>query len=350
MVVTLNDIARKSGVSVSTVSRVLNNQSIKYRISQKTAARVQKAARDLNYQPNHLARGLRLKKTHTIGLVVPDIANPFFSYVTRMIQKYAYDYGYSLIVCNTDENIDTEIEQITLLRGKGVDGYIIMPVGVEKDHIVELINQNKPVVLLDRCFDDLETNSVIVDNYTGAYQATEFMIGLGHTKIAIIQGLLNTSTNTERLRGYTHALKDHDITVCDQYIVGNDFRKDNGYIETKFLLGSEDLPTAIFTMSDLITLGCFEAIYEHQLEIPNDISVLSFDDIDFADFLKAPLTAVRQPKELMGQVAVKMLIEDIRQKGRGKKQKVVLKTDLIIRKSVRQIRRDRKPEEAALLT
>jgi LacI family transcriptional regulator len=338
MLITLNDIARKAGVSVSTVSRVLNRKSQKNRISPATAKLVLEAAKELDYRPNQLARGLRLKKTHTIGLVVPDISNPFFAHVTRMIQKNAYEYGYSMIVCNTDEDINTEIEQIYLLRGKGVDGYIIMPVGVENDHIVELIEFDKPLVLLDRCFDKLETNSVIVDNYTGSYNATKYLIDKGHTRIAIIQGLINTSTNSDRVMGYKKALKDHGIAVDKKLIVGNDFRKENGYIETKLLLASPNPPTAIFTMSDLITLGALQAIKESDFKIPDNVSVISYDDIDFAPFFESPLTAVRQPKETMGKVAVKLLIEDIKLKGKSTKQKIVLKPELVIRESVKNLK------------
>ncbi len=337
MSVTLNDIAEKAGVSVSTVSRVLNSKSRSFRISPKTEQLVMDAAKELNYVPNQLARGLRLKKTLTIGLVVPDISNPFFAHVTRVIQKYAYESGYSLIVCNTDENLETEIEQINLLRSKGVDGFIIMPVGVEPGHLLELQKLNIPLVLLDRCFEEMSANSVVTDNFAGTYEATNYLIKEGHERIAIIQGLNNTSTNSERVKGYMSALTDHDIPVDRALIVGNDFRKDNGYIETKLLLNLDNPPTVVFTMSDLITLGAMEAIIENKLDIPDDVSLVSFDDMDFAPFLKAPLTAVRQPKELMGQVAVKLLIDDIRSKGKNARQKVVLKPEFIIRASVKKL-------------
>lgn len=338
MLVTLKDIAREAGVSVSTVSRVLNKKSKTARISPETEALIMKAAKKLKYNPNQLARSLRLKKTHTIGLVVPDISNPFFAFVTRVIQKHAYDAGYSLVVCNTDEDLNTETEQVLLLRGKGVDGFIIMPVGLDQNHIRELLEYNKPLVLLDRCFDSIDANSVGVDNYTGAFMGTEHLIKNGHEEIAIIQGLPNTSTNSSRVRGYRDALLRYDIPVRDENIVGNDFRKDNGYIETKLLLGRHKPPTALFTMSDLITLGALEAIYESGLSIPEDISIISFDEVDFAPFLKAPLTVVRQPRELLGQAAVKLLIDDIRFKGDKPKQKVELKTELIVRESVRDLK------------
>lgn len=338
MSTTLNDIAKKAGVSVSTVSRIINDKSEIYRISQKTKELVLNTAKELSYRPNHLARSLRLKKTHIVGLCVPNIANPFFAYVTREIQMSAYQSGYSLIVCNTDEDLGKEIEQIELLRSKGVDGFIIMPVGTEFDHIVQLMNENISLVLLDRCIEQLETSSVVLDNQSGAFQAIEHLIQNGHRRIAIIQGNPNTYTSNTRLEGYKAALSQYGIPLNEHLIVGTDFRKENGYIETKFLLNLDNPPTAIFATSDLITVGSLQAIFEENLNIPEDISIVSFDDVDFAPYLVAPLTAVHQPKRLMGEMAVKLLIEDIQTKGETGKKRIVLKPRLIVRKSVRNVR------------
>jgi LacI family transcriptional regulator len=334
MAKTIKDIAARAGVSTSTVSRVLNAKAKKYRIGQDTEKRILQVAKEMKYRPNHLARSLRLKKTHTVGLIVPDIANPFFAYVTRMIQKSAYELGYSLIVCNTDENLDTEIEQIDLLQSKGVDGFIIMPVGVQFDHLQQLLNEKIPLVLLDRCFDELNTHSVLVDNYMGACKAVEYLIHCGHQRIAIIQGLTNTYTNSARVKGYRESLVKSHIAINQDYIVGNDFRKENGYIETKCLLNLENRPTALFTTSDMITLGALQAMLEEKVRIPEDVSIVSFDDVDFAPYLVAPLTAVSQPKELMGEIAVKLLIDDIKSKSQNDKKRIILEPKLIIRKSV----------------
>jgi len=339
MATTVKDIALKSGVSASTVSRVLNNKADKFRISKKTEKLVLQTAEELNYRPNFLARSLRLKKTKTIGLIIPDISNPFFAHVTRMIQLAIYKSGYSLIVCNTDENIETEIEEIELLRSKGVDGFIILPVGTNYNHIEKLLQDKVPMVLLDRCFEQLETNAVVVDNFLGAYKAVQHIVENGHKRIAIIQGLPDTYTNTERLKGYRKALRDNGIRIDEKLIVGNDFRKENGYIETKFLLNIENPPTAIFTTSDLITLGALKAIFEEDAIIPEDISLVAFDEIEFAPFLVTPLTVVSQPKDLMGEIAVKILIDDIQGKTEIDKQRIVLKPKLIIRKSVATLNR-----------
>jgi LacI family transcriptional regulator len=333
MAATLTDIADAIGVSVSTVSRVLNDKAAEYRISTETEELVLRMASKLNYRPNHLARGLRLKHTNTLGLLAPDISNPFFAHVIKRIQKVAHDQGYSLIVCNTDETLDLEREQVHLLYRKRVDGIIAMPVGLDSTHFEELVEKDVPIVMLDRCFDDMAVNTVVVDNYRGAYDAVAHLVDMGHGRIAFVQGLPGTYTNTERLRGYRDALHDHGVEVDESLIVGGDFRQENGFIETKLLMNRADRPTAIFATSDLITLGALQTIADEGLSIPEDVSLLTFDDFDFAPFLRCPLTAVRQPKEMMGEMAVKLLIEDLRS-GTQSAKRIVLKPKLIRRDSV----------------
>lgn len=335
MAVTLNDVAEQAGVSVSTVSRVLNRKATKYRISADTEAVILQAAEELGYKANHLARGLRLKKTHTIGLIAPDISNPFFAYVIKQVQHIAHGLGYSLVVCNTDENLEMEVEQVNLLYRKRVDGLIAMPVGQQYDHFEEWMGRDVPLVMLDRCFDALSVDSVVVDNYRGAYQATEHLISFGHERIALVQGLPGTYTNTARLQGYRDALSAHGVEVDEALVVGGDFRRERGYIETKLLLGLDPAPTAIFATGDLITLGALQAIYEEGLSIPDDVSLLSFDDFDFASFLRCPLTTVQQPKEAMGEMAVKLLVERL-DNGEKERRRIVLQPKLIVRESVAQ--------------
>lgn len=333
MAVTLNDIAELSGVSVSTVSRVLNNKAAEYRISADTEEVILEAAEKLKYRPNQIARGLRLKRTNTLGVIAPDVSNPFFAYIIKRVQNIAHNLGYSILVCNTDENLDQEIEHANMLYRNRVDGLIAMPVGQDFRHYAEWLDKGRPVVLLDRCYDGIDTNKVMVDNYSGSYEAVAHILGFGHRRVAFIQGLPGTYTNTERLRGYRQALRDHGAELDDALVVGGDFREENGYLETKLLMTMKDRPTAIFATSDLITLGALKAIYEEGLNIPDDVSLVMFDDFDFAPYLKCPITAVRQPKELMGEMAVKLLVDELKGESTGGK-RVVLKTSLVIRNSV----------------
>lgn len=333
MAATLNDIADQAGVSVSTVSRVLNDKASEYRISPETTALILRIAEELRYRPNQVAQGLRLKTTHTLGLIAPDVSNPFFASIIKRVQNVAHDLGYSLVVCNTDENMELEVEHINLLYSKRVDGLIAMPVGQDAQHYREWLEKGIPLVLLDRCFDDLQVPSVVVDNYAGAYEAVSYLLAAGHRRIAFIQGLPGTYTNTERLRGYKTALHDYGVDVDNRFIVGGDFRQENGYIETKLLLTMDQRPTAIFATGDLITLGALQAIYEEGYEIPSDISLLTFDDFDFAPYLRCPLTAVQQPKEMMGEMAVKLLVDHLKNVASDVK-RVVLKPKLVVRRSV----------------
>lgn len=334
MAVTLKDVANRSGLSISIVSRVLNKKTATYRISSESEQLVLKTAKELNYRPNQLAVGLRLKKTHTIGLIAPDLSNPFFAAIVKSAQVVAHKLGFSLVVCDTDEDVKMEVEHVNLLHSKGVDGLILLPVGQESGHLHFLENQSFPFVLVDRVFPGLNANSVTIDNYNGALQAVEYLIGFGHRQIAIVQGLPNTHTNNERLRGYRDALSRHGIAVDDSLIVGSDFRKRNGYVETKFLLGRHQKPTAIFTTSDLITLGALEAIAEEGLNVPGDVSVIAFDDIESAEFFRCPVTVVSQPRERIGEVAVKLLTEQIHSPRKLDPRQLVLKPDLIVRDSV----------------
>jgi LacI family transcriptional regulator len=337
MAVTLNDIATKAGLSISTVSRVLNKKSARSRISRGTEKLVLKTAKELNYRPNQLARGLRLKRTHTLGLVVPDISNPFFAYITKSIQNVSHRLGYSLVVCDTDENLPLEIEHTNLLASKGVDGLIVLPVGQKYAHLEALLRNGTPLVVVDRSFDSLETSTVIIDNYGGAFEATEFLIRNGHKRMAIIQGLPDTFTSRGRLQGFLDAHEKHSLHVDPHLVVGRDFRKETGYIETKFLLSLEHRPTAIFTTSDLITLGALEAIIEEGIEVPRDLSIMAFDDLESVAYFRCPITAVAQPKENMGEIAVKLLLDQIRHPDRSEPKRIVLKPKLIVRESVGQI-------------
>jgi LacI family transcriptional regulator len=334
---TLNDIAKESGLSVSTVSRVLNKKTDRYRISKETERIVLKTAKDLSYRPNQLARGLRLKKTHTIGLIAPDLSNPFFAQIVKTIQSEAHKLGYSLVVCDSDEDLELEVEHSGLLLSKGVDGLIVMPVGREHGHLESILENGTPMVVLDRAFEELKTNTVVIDNYGGSLEAVNLLIENGHTHIAIIQGLPDTLTSRARLQGYLDALKNHSIPLDVSLIVGKDFRKENGYIETKFLLKNEKPPTALFTTSDLITLGALQAVAEEGLEIPRDISIVAFDDLEGVDYFRCPITAVSQPRETMGQMAVKLLAAELRDPGAKEVRTIVLKATLIRRHSVGRV-------------
>lgn len=335
---TLKDIAKKTGFSVSTVSRVLHDNSKKYKISEETQIIVKQAAKDYGYRINTLARGLRLQKTNEIGVIVPDIANPFFSAVIKSLAGELRKGGYNFIVYDTDEDISIEKAAIKSLLEKRVDGLIIASVGQEFSHIQKIRDSKIPLVMIDRCFDALDVDSVSVDNVKGAMFAVNHLIKEGHTRIAFIQGLPGTYANETRRLGYKQALQDADIKIDERLIVGDDFRSLNGYLETKHLLKLTSPPTAIFTAGDLIALGALEACRENGIKIPTDLSLVTFDDPVFTSYLSPALTAIEQPITKMTEMAVAMLFRRMRNPD-DERRKVLLEPKLNVRSSVTHILR-----------
>jgi LacI family transcriptional regulator len=334
---TIQHVAEKAGVSITTVSRVLNGKAEKYRISQKTKEKVVKTASDLGYIPDQLARGLRIKRTNTIGLIIPDISNPFFSTIARNIEINARRAGCSIILSDCQEDSQLEIESVRLLRGRKVDGFLVCPVGEEYEHLAALVDNNIPLVTIDRKFPELKCSSVTSDNYQGAFDAVSYFIENNHRIIACIQGKVNTTVNDERVQGYRDALAKYQLPVDDSLIIGESFGKKNGYIGAKILLSRKPRPTAIFSASNLISLGAMSAILEDGLQIPNDISMISFDDQPYSDYLIAPMTTVTQQTSEIGQIAFTLLQNQIANENQQQIEKIVLKTKLILRKSVRRL-------------
>lgn len=334
--VTLKNIADQLNVSVTTVSRVLNGKSDRYRISKETQELINTAAKELNYSPNQLARGLRLKRTNTIGYIIPDISNPFFSSIAKSVEKSARKSGYSILLCDSEENTKIEENLLQLMVDRKVDGLIISPVGLEVNHLLKISQKNIPIVLLDRYFPELNYPFVTSDNYKGALEAVNMIIDYGHRRIACIQGLVNTSPNNDRVRGYIDAHKNHDLSVDKKLIVGDSFGEENGYIETKLLLKQDNPPTALFAVSNLISLGAIRAISEEGLKIPDDISMVSFDDQPYSGFLSTPMTTVSQQNAQIGQIAIKLLIDHIESNRQLEPKGIFLPTKLISRDSVKR--------------
>ncbi len=333
---TLTDIARKIGVSVSTVSRVLHDDTKKYKISEETQALVRQAAEELGYTPNKLARGLRLSKTHQIGVIVPDISNPFFATMVKSVSKEARKAGYSIIVADSDEDANVEGDSLKAFLENRVDGFLVAAVGQNDAHIREVVNKRAPLVMLDRWFEDLAVDAVSVDNVKGGMLATQHLIREGHRKIAFIRGLRGTNASDGREQGYRTALTTAGLPVGDRYIVGDDFGTLNGYLESKSLLQLPDPPTAIFAAGDLIALGVLQALREESVPVPKKISLVTFDDPSFASYLSPPLTAIEQPIETMGEIGVKLLIRRMRDPDAEVK-RVLLEPRLIVRESVARL-------------
>jgi LacI family transcriptional regulator len=334
---TLKDIAERLGISVTTVSRILSGRAHQYRISEGTAEAVLKVAEELNFAPNQLARGLRLNKTQTIGLVIPDISNPFFASIARNVEIQARKKGYSVILCDSEESTELEIESLVLLQSRKVEGLVVSPVGTADSHLKGYESANLPIVIVDRHFPDVSLPFVASDNFGGALEGVSHLIENGHRNIACIQGLRDTMPNTERVRGYRAALLDHSIPVDESLIVGNSFGEENGYIETKLLLKKRKDVTAILALSNLISLGVLRGLAEEGSRVPDDISIVTFDEQPYSAYLATPMTTVGQNSAEMGRIAVKLLFSQIESPHQSRKEGILLPTTLIERESVKTL-------------
>ena len=334
---TLKLIANQLGCSVTTVSRTLSGQASRYRISKATEASVSQLAAQLNFVPNPIARGLRLKKTQTIGLVIPDISNPFFAGIAHAVTLGARKLGYSIILCDSQGDNALEAKSIALLKSQHVDGIVVSPVGLSADHLLALAKWKLPVVCVDRYFPGVPLHFVGSDNLGSAREATRFFIQHGHRHIACLQGLQGTLTNQLRLRGYREVLAEQQLAVDDGLIVGDAFTEQSGYMATKHLLQTRPEVTAILAFSNQNAFGALQALAEEKRRIPEDISLISFDDQPYLAHLATPMTTVAQPYAEMGEVAVNWLCEQIQSPRPPVPGGVLLPTRLMVRRSVKTL-------------
>ena len=335
--ITLKAIAQQLGVSTTTVSRSLNGQAQRYRIGQKMEAKVRETAQQMGFSPNRFARGLRLKKTSTIGLIVPDISNPFFGATARQIAVGIRKQGYSILLCDSQEDVAVERQSLELLRNWQVEGIIVCPVGQTSDHLAEVAQAGLSLVLVDRYFPELRVPYVGADNVAGARAATAHLIAKGHRWIACLQGLPGTSPNDQRLQGYRDALADHQIPLDESLIVGDRFNEESGYRETQRLLTHRPDVTALLCFCNPGALGAIRALAESERSIPRDMSLISFDENPYAAHLASPLTTVAQPNAEMGDVAVRLLFDQIQSRGGEPPAGILLPTRLVVRRSVQKL-------------
>ncbi len=332
----IKELAHQLKLSPTTVSRVLNGKSEIYRISESTSKKVIAAARKFHYYPNRIARGLKLEKTETIGLIIPDIANPYFGSIAKTIEMEAHQKGYSIILCDSLDDVDTETELLYLLAGRKVDGIIIAPTGKNNANVVELQQQGIPVVVIDRYLPGTSLPFVTTDNYSGALMAVEHLLEKGHRRVACIQGIKGISANSDRVKGYTDALQKYS-KIREEWIAGDDFGEENGYVQTKKLMVQQEKPTAIFALSNLISLGVLRALKELGLTVPDDVSMISFDEQPYSAFLACPMTTVEQPREEIGKLSFGLLLDTINGRQAAETESRILPPRLIVRESVKNI-------------
>lgn len=325
--ITIYDVAEKAGVSISTVSKVLNNTGS---IAEKTRQRVRETMQELNYQPSVVASVK--KRIQTIGLLIPSISNPFMAEVARSIEDHVKKFGFSLMVCSTDNNLDNEIEYISILQQKYVDG-IIIATGL-KNHgaIRELINDEIPVALLSRDIPSLAVDTVLVDDFLGGYEAAQYLMSLGHRKIAMITESMNLSVVKARIQGYRQALEEAGLEYDEGLVLLNNTTFEAGKHATRELLSLPEPPTAIFASTEFLAIGAIKSARELGVHVPNDLSIVGFDDTILSTVCDPALTTIAQPIQEMGKRVVELLVEEI-EKPKEIKQRIVLSPKLVVRES-----------------
>lgn len=334
----IRELASKLNISVTTVSRVLNGKARQYRISRKTEKEVRDAAREFGYFPNQFARGLKLDKSDTVGVIVPDISNPFFAEIVMSIEQESKNNGYSVLIGNSGEDTDQEKTLINHFISKKVDGIVIAPVGISSEHIERKFLSGIPFVIVDRTFPGLNIPTITSDNYGGAYTATLHLLENNHYKIACIQGLNESQPNIERVRGYTDAMRSYNIPEEDLIITGDRFSIESGYKQAHQLLKGKPRPTAFFALNNLIALGILRAVTEFSLSIPEDISLISFDEQTYSAFLNTPMTTIEQNKQEIGKIAVEKLIMQINKKEMDSELFLHVQTKLLKRQSIKNLK------------
>lgn len=336
---TISDVAKKAGVSKTTASRYLNQQFES--MTEETKMRVATAIAELDYKPNLLARSLKLKRVQTIGVIVANIMNPFSTEITRGIEDYCISKGFNIVLCNADDQPGKQQDYLEMLHAKQIDGFIIQPAEGNIDGLIELCQKNMPLVLIDRCIPELEVDTVLVDNREGMKEAVNYLREIGHKKIALLSPPPKSiSSRNERIEGYLEALAAEQLEASDEYLEIYEPNKEGLYKAVKGLLARPEPPTALITINGRVTLETLVVLKNLKLRIPQDLSLLGFDNPEWAQIVEPPLTTIEQPTYQLGVAAAELLLQRVtRKKGGSKKaKKLVLDTKLIIRDSCTPIK------------
>jgi LacI family transcriptional regulator len=328
--VTIREVAADAGVSPMTVSRVINESS---RVNELTRRRVQDSIAKLGYVPNRLARGLIQRKTGALGVIVPDVANPFFTLVVRGVERVAWRAGYHVILCDTQGELERERGYLEDMVAFQVEGVLIAPVSdLSRPHLRLLTRNSVPFVLIDRSIAGFEADLVQGDSVGGARRLVEHLIALGHRRIGMVTESAEVSTARDRVKGYTEALAAAGIPVIPELVAESSAIDPDAACEATIrLLSLPDPPTAIFAVNNIAVVGVVEAARQQQLDIPADLALVCFDDIEHVSRLYPFLTVMAQPAETYGTVATQLLLDRLGGRVRERRRIVVLPPDFIVR-------------------
>lgn len=329
---TMKQVAEKAKVSVGTVSNVLTGSS---RVSRAKLDRVNRAIRELDYHPNQIARSLKTRQTHLLGMVISDITNPYFPLVVRGAEDAALEHGYLLVSSNTDHQIDRERRALSVLRNRRVDGVLLVvaPNGGDTEHIEKTNASGIPIVCLDRIPMGLKLSSVTVDAVHGTAMCMRHLISMGHRSIAIITGHMQLQNAVDRLEGYRLALLEAGLPIDETLILRGDFKTESGYLLTKKLMLSGRRPTAMFVSNGMMGLGALKALKEMKIECPEELALAVFDELPGSGSFTPEVTAVVQPAYEIGYRGAKLLIQQIESGPTQEPSEIHLTAELRIRES-----------------
>lgn len=329
---TIKEVSQRAGVSSATVSHVINNTRY---VSDAVRERVMAAIEELNYKPNYIARTLRKGKSDTIGVIIPNTRNSYFTEIAWCIEQVASKDNYSIIICNSENTPEKEVFYINILMQKQVDGIAFFSSINNEEASNLLLSSNIPFVIVDKEFEKKTDNSVVVmtDEQQGAECAIEYLTSLGHKKIACITGGDSDQiTSEKRKTGYYEAMKRHKLPVNDEYVAEGDFSLNSGYLAGLKLLKLEDRPTAIFIFNDLMAMGVLRAAHECNVRVPEDVSLIGFDNIEMTSYSIPPLTTIAQNKSKLAENIVSSLLA-MNKKEEITSRRIIIPTDFIERKS-----------------
>ena len=325
---TIQDVARAAGVSVATVSRVINKSEA---VAENTRKTVIAAIKKLNYQPNLLGRNLRRTETRRVLVLLPNIGNPFYARIVKGIEDIAHKNGYNVMLCNTDSNAERENVYLELLRSRLADGVIFMAPELGREGLAD-IGRSYPVVQCCEYTEGAGISHVSIDNYAAVYKMTRHLISAGHTRIGLISSRSTVVSINRRESGFKKALSDSGIEFNEEYVKYGDYSFTSGFRAGNQLIVMKNRPTAIFAISDIMAIGVLRAVRENSLKVPEDVAVAGFDDINFSAMCNPTLTTISQPKYDMGCISMELLLQHIH--GQLKEpREVLLEYEMVIRES-----------------
>ncbi len=328
--ITIKDVARVAQVSTTTVSHVINGTRF---VDPLTKERVDDALKQLEYHPNSLARSLRSGITKVIGLIVPDISNQFFSEIARKIEDFGFHEGYSVVLCNSDDDPAKQVSYIHTLQAKQVDGIIFISSGSEPDDLARLVENNIPLVVADREVPLELADVVLLNNEKAGYDATRHLVELGHTAIACLTGPNHLTPSMQRMEGYRRCLREHGIPFRPELVAKGDFHFESGRDAVQRLLHSPRAPSAVFALNDMMAIGAIAAANDLGVRVPEDLSIIGFDNIALGTVVTPALTTMAQPIAELAYQAINLLLDRLNGARQDMNQRIILDATLVVRGS-----------------